>query len=585
MALRQAVLALLVLRTVGVVIRRKGNETVKQTPGVQDYTIPVSPDFFLIDIPGLGLVQGREAVDGPVGVFLGVPYAEPPLGHQRWRSPTPKKPWDGIINVTGFAPVCPQFPSPANLSSSMGAYTVAESCLIINIYAPMASLLPGSPKLPVMVFIPGDGFVGDSPDSTKAGRTVVATNNTVIVVEMAYRLNVFGFLASPELQARNQGMGVNFGLQDQQEALRFIQNYITAFGGNPEQVMIFGISSGGAAVMDHLVMPNSAGLFSSALIQSGFYAEMMVDYNLATKNYYALLEKVGCSDIACLEKLPAHTLVHNGWELTGGQVVYSPVIDNVTLSGLPWNLIAEGAFHKEVGIMIGTARDEVSGFMLLNLTDYPVTLTEWQFDVLLAELYPLFTPTQTAEIKGAYTRAAGYDYPEYGYIYSWYWWALMRMRTDDIYGFCSERWLARAFAAGGAPAVWLYVNWEPQDYGKVLIQHGEDLDWIFGPPTTPIEMTMLTYFRNFITTWNPNSPGLVNWPQYEVATNTAFKVILDGFEPLPNYRYDACQFWDSYHAVNGFTTKLFPNIKPVANPATDPISVGYEAGGPYWFIQ
>lgn len=319
MALKKVILALLVLGTGGVVVRRKGNSTGNH--------IPASKDFFLLDIPGLGKVQGREAVEGPIGVFLGVPYAEQPVGKLRWRSPQRKQPWKGVIDATELGPVCPQFPTLVNLTKSLGtSYEVSESCLFVNIYSPMAALSPGAPKMPVMVFVTGDGFVGDTPDSTRGGLTVTGTNNTMVMVEISFRLNVFGFLASPELLDRNRGGGLNFGLQDQQEALRFVQRHISIFGGNPEQVMLFGVSSGGSSVMMHMVMPDSAGLFTSAAMMSGFYAEMVADYDLATANYHALLKKLKCEDLDCLEKLPVHELIRmstspSSWQATLPQVL------------------------------------------------------------------------------------------------------------------------------------------------------------------------------------------------------------------------------------------------------------------------
>lgn len=120
-------------------------------------------------------------------------------------------------------------------------------------------------------------------------------------------------------------------------------------------------------------------------------------------------------------------------------MVYSPVIDKVTLSGFPWELIAAGEFHKDVGIIVGASRDELSGFMLRNLSTYPATMTEYQFDALLQKLYPAFSEDQTAQIKEAYTRAAGYDYPDSGSAGACSWRGSQSLALREL-GKCAWGW-------------------------------------------------------------------------------------------------------------------------------------------------
>jgi len=214
-----------------------------------------------------GSLQGVHR--DPVDVFLGVPYAEPPVGALRWRAPVAVKAWSGVRNATEFGASCYQG-WPAR---QFGPYTAefvdtprhAEDCLFLNIWAPARS----SAKAPVMVWIHGGGFGGGSGALSIYDGSHFAAQG-IVVVTINYRVGPFGFLAHPELTREAHGTGVgNYGLQDMIEALRWVRGNIEAFGGDPARVTIMGQSAGAMAVNDLIVSPLAKGLFARAIAQSG----------------------------------------------------------------------------------------------------------------------------------------------------------------------------------------------------------------------------------------------------------------------------------------------------------------------------
>jgi len=218
-----------------------------------------------------GVVQGEYA-ELPEGVsgaeprrFLGIPYARPPLGALRWKAPEPAQRWEGVLNATELVAGCPQLEDQGAPASDN------EDCLVLNVWSPE----PAPRAAPVMVWIHGGGnFSGGTGLSVPSTRqlwydgAVFAAARDVVVVTIQYRLGPLGFLAHPALAAEGEPTG-NQGLQDQRMALRWVQDHIARFGGDPSNVTIFGESAGSADVCYHVASPRSAGLFHRAISQSG----------------------------------------------------------------------------------------------------------------------------------------------------------------------------------------------------------------------------------------------------------------------------------------------------------------------------
>ena len=226
----------------------------------------------------MGSVRGQVASD--YRLFQSIPYAAPPVGPLRWQLPRPAARWSGMLDATKAGPQCMQDTGP---NPRVGKPT-SENCLTLNVWTPARG--QHNEKRPVMVWIHGGGFVNGSGDIYHA--RWLAARGHIVVVTINYRLGAFGFLAHPSLGA--PGTVGNYGLADQQAALRWVRDNIGAFGGDPRKVTIAGESAGGMSVCDHLVAPGSAGLFRAAIIQSApcqaqadleFGQRQSVDYAIA----------------------------------------------------------------------------------------------------------------------------------------------------------------------------------------------------------------------------------------------------------------------------------------------------------------
>ncbi|HSL86030.1 MAG TPA: carboxylesterase family protein, partial [Bacteroidales bacterium] len=214
----------------------------------------------LVRVEG-GRVEGVE--ENGITVFKGIPFAAPPVGDLRWKPPQPVKRWKGVLKADRFAPACPQF---QRIMPGMTPVETSEDCLYLNVWTPAQS---SGERLPVMVWIYGGGFsMGSTSVPLYSGENLARMG--VVVVSVAYRIGPLGFMAHPGLTAESEhNASGNYGLLDQIAGLRWVQKNITAFGGDPSTVTIFGESAGAISVSILAASPLAKGLFRGAISQSG----------------------------------------------------------------------------------------------------------------------------------------------------------------------------------------------------------------------------------------------------------------------------------------------------------------------------
>ncbi|MFI5658397.1 carboxylesterase/lipase family protein [Streptomyces sp. NPDC051684] len=291
-----------------------------------------------------GLVRG--AADASVRTFEGIPYAAPPVGELRWAPTAPASRWRGVRDATRPGPACPQ----TGLVPPAGPHSDTEDCLTLNVTSPAGS----SPRpRPVMVYLHG----GDHTDGEGAmnGAARLAARGGVVVVTVNYRLGALGYLAHPDLEEKGAESG-NYGFLDQQAALRWVQRNAAAFGGDPDNVTLFGQSAGATSTCAHLVAPTSAGLFDRAILQSGACTR---DEATTTRSDALRQGEVTAKDIEKTQHI-------DDWRTaTPDQLVhpfgtgphYGPVYGGTLLPRTPRQAFADGRFNK-VPVLQGSTRDE-----------------------------------------------------------------------------------------------------------------------------------------------------------------------------------------------------------------------------------
>lgn len=304
---------------------------------------------------GDGLVRGTTA--GIVDEFLGIPYAAPPTGNLRWRPPARPASWEGVRDTTQFGPSCPQ---PTAKNPYLPPGPISENCLYLNVYTPTLRDSGGEGR-PVLVWIHGGGLVQDGARNYDGSK--LAADGTVVVT-INYRLGALGFLAHPALDSRPGGAAGNYGLMDQQAALRWVQRNIARFGGDPHDVTIAGQSAGGLSVLAQMVSPGARGLFQRAIVQSGTFALNQQPLATAEAAGETFATAVGCPDqsAACLRSVPVANLVGNfGVEIPG-------VVDGSVLTQPIGTALARGQFAR-VPVINGITHDEELVFVAgLSLT-------------------------------------------------------------------------------------------------------------------------------------------------------------------------------------------------------------------------
>jgi para-nitrobenzyl esterase len=452
----------------------------------------------------MGSMRGQVAAD--YRLFQGVPYAAPPVGSLRWQPPRPAGRWPGLLDASKPGPQCVQDTGP---DPRVGK-PISENCLTLNVWAPVGGRVD---KLPVMVWIHGGGFVNGSGDIYHA-RSLVAKGH-IIVVTFNYRLGALGFLAHPSLGST--GDVGNYGLADQQAALRWVRDNIAAFGGDPTKVTIAGESAGGMSVCDHLVAPGSAGLFRAAIIQSA-PCQATVALPAAHHTSQAYAASVGCADPAaaaeCLAGLPATALQRPPW--------YARIGDSDALSGpvsgtpvLPDGAVAPIAAGQgaRVPVLIGTNHDEFTMFAALRYARKHRGVTAAEYPGVLGDIFGADGPAVLAH----------YPPDRYGGDVSL---AYSAAVTDGVFSCVADR---MAFALGRNAPVYAYEFDDPHAPAPDLLRrtpfpvgasHSLELRYLFdmggAPPLESAQRAlsdqMIAYWSAFVTNGAPKAAGQPDWP-------------------------------------------------------------------------
>ncbi|MFX1573531.1 MAG: carboxylesterase/lipase family protein [Promethearchaeota archaeon] len=299
--------------------------------------------------------------------FKGIPYAAPPIGNLRFKPPAPVEPWNDVLDATNYSLISIQPPSRLEAMFGEPLPQSEAECLTLNVWTQGLD----NKKRPVMFWIHGGGFITGTGATLDGSRLVVRGN--IVVVSINYRLGYLGFLYMPDMPDTT----ANAGLLDMVAALEWVKENISNFGGDPNNVTIFGESAGGMAVSTLLATPSAKGLFHRAIPQSGAASKFSFNPVSAIQVYEDLIQKLGVEkgDIEALRKLPAESFIVPQMETTGFQargLRVGPVVDKNTLPVHPQEAISKG-FAKDIDIFIGTNLDENKLFLIWNPKAFELT--------------------------------------------------------------------------------------------------------------------------------------------------------------------------------------------------------------------
>ncbi len=492
-----------------------------------------------------GVVQGVVSPDNRVRTFKGIPFAAPPVGALRWKAPQPPLSWTGVRRSVDYGPRCMQ----GNIYSDMRFHDAgpAEDCLYLNLWMPEAAYdgrQPEQIKLPVMVWIYGGGFQAGSTSEPRQDAGVLSRRG-VMIVSFNYRMGVFGYFSHPEL-ARESGRDAsgNYGLLDQAAALEWVHDNIAGFGGDPNNVTIFGESAGSLSVSALMASPLARGLFQRAIGESGafFGGTLPLKPHRETEQADAKWAEAafGAASIEKLRALPADELLQAA--LKAGELRFAPNIDGYYLPESVAAIFAAGK-QAQVPLLAGWNLDEGSyrsffGKQAATIGNYR-SIARTRFGDRADGFLKVYAAGNDQEAKRAASDFAGDQFIAYA---TWKWIdSHAQTGHAPVYRYKFEQTLP---LAPGAP-----------EGAEATAPHASEIEFVFNvlnsrqlpwrPEDRQVSDRMATYWTNFAKSGSPNATDLPRWPVYRAADGYQVMHIAADSQAAPDAQRPRYEFYES----------------------------------------
>ncbi|HET7315561.1 carboxylesterase/lipase family protein [Salinisphaera sp.] len=490
-----------------------------------------------------GPVQGK--ISQGMREFLGIRYAAPPVGNLRWRPPQAPDEWTEVKEATQYEARC----SAGKTIDLFGTTSTDEDCLFLNVFAPQNT--SATAELPVMVWIHGGGLKDGSANDYNPVKLV--RQGDVIVVTINYRTNVFGFLALPGLDSEGHKFA-NYGIMDQQFALKWVKSNISKFGGDPDNVTIFGESAGGLSVLANLISPTAEGLFDRAIVESGSYTSLSTPQSLASaeERGQAFAKAVNCQSsapsqtVACLRALSVEEIQSEGSQYVQSNA--SLTLDGVVLTKTQRQAFESGDFNQ-VPVIIGTNKDEYRNFIGLEEYGTGKVVNDAEYEARIKQSYGAVASKVLAQYPVE-------DYPRADV-------ALAAPATDSVF-VCPALRKAELlkekvptyyyeFADRTAP---VYQHAAPIPYGAY---HSGEIQYLFkgfngargrkvslNDAQKMLSSVMIDYWTQFARNGNPNGDATPQWPLFSKNQFMSLNIPKSEAMSLSSLRQEHhCDFWDS----------------------------------------